>query len=318
MPITPEQSQEIDRLRAVRPGWGDRKIAEALGLSHWAVRQDRARRTAPIITPPPDNSGPKVGFYDIETTPKVGLYFGPEYQTNIAKNVAGTEILSFAYAYEGDPEVYTVGAWEAPDWKPGLMERDRDGYLAERLWAFFDAVDVVVAHNGNKFDQKKANARFLRHGMTPPSPYIEVDTLLLSRTFFGLDSHRLDALAEHLNLPGKVSHDGIDLWEAVMMGDEKAQADMLEYNARDTALLTEVYPRLEPWVGFNGKGRKFNRALWDDDGALVCPNCGGYSLSPNGHRETASARYQSYLCASCGARPSERTLTNTKKGVVLK
>ena len=314
MPLTPEEQRTADRLRA--EGLGDRRIAEALGTTHWQVRQDRKNRLEAISPPPAE--GPKVLFYDIETAPKVGLYWGPEHQTNIAKKVAGTEVLSFSARWEGDERGVTLGAWEAPDWEPGLLERDRDEWLMQRLWAYFDAADVVVAHNGNRFDQKKANGRFLRFGMTPPSHYIEVDTLLLSRTFFGLDSHRLDALAAHLGLEGKVSHEGIDLWASVMLGDVKAQERMLDYNERDTDLLTEVFPLIEPWVGFNGKGRKFNRALWAESGAWVCPNCGSYAVRKNGWRPTATSRYQSYLCDACGARPSERTLAQNKKGVVLK
>ena len=318
MALTSEQQLAIDELRRDHPSWGDRKIAEALGVTHWQIRQDRKLRLEAVRITPPPSEGPKVLFYDIETAPKIGAYWGPEHQTNIAKRLAGTEILSFAARWEGQDSSTFFGAWQSPDWEDGLMARDRDHWLMERLWAYFDEADVVVAHNGNKFDQKKANGRFLRHGMTPPSHYIEVDTLLLSRTFFGLDSHRLDALAAHLGLEGKVSHDGIDLWLEVMLGDAEAQAKMAEYNLRDTDLLDEVFPFLEPWVGFNGKGRKFNRALWEDEGAYVCPNCASFSVRPNGWRETASNRYQSYICDDCGARPSERTLSENKKGVVLK
>lgn len=316
MSLTPEQQAVVDDIRLRNPDFGDRRIAEAVGVSHWQIRQDRKLRIEAVnLVAPPKTDGPVIGFYDIETAPKVGMYWGPNWQTNIAKQIAGTEILSFAYEYEnGGGEFY--GAWQDPNWEPGLLKRDRDEWLMRRLWAFLDSVDVVVAHNGNKFDQKKANARFLRYGMTPPSHYIEVDTLLLSRTFFGLDSHKLDDLAAHLGLEGKVSHSGIDLWEGVMLGNAKDQADMGEYNVRDTALLAEVFPLLEPWVGFNGKGRKFNRLLWLPEMELRCPTCLSWDLVPNGYRPTATAKKQSYLCQECGSRPTQRTMAN-KKGVSL-
>lgn len=280
-------------------------------------------RSAAVM--PPVGDGPKVLFYDIETRPKVGLYFGPEWQTRIAKKIAGTELLTFAYRWEGSDESHLVTAWEQPNWRAGLLEVDQDRWVLQRLWALFDAADVVVAHNGNKFDQKKSFGRMLRYGMRPPSHFIEVDTLLLSRTFFGLDSHKLDELAKHLGLDGKVSHSGIDLWEGCMLGVEEDQETMGVYNLQDTVLLEEVFEKFEPWIGFNGKGRKFNRALWAESGEMVCPNCGGYDLAPNGYRETATTRRQSYLCSSirsdgsvCGARPTERSISKNKKGLVLK
>ena len=318
MSLTPAQMLQVDDIRRRNPDYGDRRIAEALGVTHWQIRQDRKNRVEAvhIHAPEPDPNSPVIGFYDIETAPKVGLYWGPNYQTNIAKQVAGTEILSFAYRYEGEESSHVVGAWQDPEWEPGILKRDRDEWLMQRLWAFFDSVDVVVAHNGDKFDQKKANARFLRYGMTPPSPYIEVDTLKLSRTFFGLDSHKLDDLAAHLGLEGKVSHSGIDLWEGVMLGNHKDQEKMLVYNARDTDLLAEVFPLLEPWVGFNGRGRKFNRLLWLPEMELRCPNCLSWDLAANGYRPTGTAKKQSYICNQCGARPTQRTIAN-KKGVSL-
>lgn len=305
---------QIETAEALKAAGGSiRSIAAELGVTTYAVRSWMEEATA--IKPPPEGNGPKVVFYDIETTPKLGLYFGKEYDTRIAKRLTRTEVLSFAYQWEGGDGGF-FGSWEDPNWRPGLLEQDRDEWVLRRLWDMFDQADVVVAHNGDGFDQKKSNGRFLRYGMTPPSHYIEVDTLKISRTFFGLDSHRLDDLADFLGLEGKVSHSGIDLWKGCMEGDLADQATMGEYNVQDTALLEEVYGKMEPWVGFNGRGRKFNRALWGADGVPQCPNCGGYDLKPNGFRETATTRKQSYLCA-CGARPTERTMTQKKKGVVL-
>ena len=40
--FTPEQEAAIDALRAA--GVGERKIAAALGVTHWAIREDRKNR----------------------------------------------------------------------------------------------------------------------------------------------------------------------------------------------------------------------------------------------------------------------------------
>ena len=309
------QPEHIKAVKLHAGGASIRQIAADLGITTYAVRRAIDASTA-IVPPPERDNQPAIAFYDIETRPKVGLYFGPEWQTRIAKKITSVEVLCFTYKWEGDDETHIVSAWSRPTWKPGLLEADQDEWVMKRLWELYDLADVVVAHNGDKFDQKKSLGRMWKWGMTPPSHFIEVDTLKLSKAFFSLDSHRLDALAKELGLEGKVSHDGIDLWEGVMLGDPDQQALMEEYAIRDTVLLEEVYQSFEPWVGFNGKGRKFNRALWGEDGVPSCPNCGSFDLKPNGFRETATQRKQSYLCV-CGARPTERTTAKVKKGVVL-
>lgn len=308
-----QQRTQAESLRA--EGGSIRQIAAAVGVTTYAVRQWIDGTTA-IVPPPVRDGQPAIVFYDIETRPKVGLYFGPEWQTRIAKQLVRTEVLSFAYKWEGSDETHVVAAWDDPNWRPGILEHDQDEYVMRRMWDMFDLADVVVAHNGDKFDQKKAQGRFFRFDMMPPSHFIEVDTLKLSRTFFGLDSHKLGELASFVGLEGKVEHSGIDLWHGCMLGVEEDQETMEVYNVRDTVLLEEVYQKIEPWIGFNGRGRKFNRALWGEAGVPQCPNCGGFDLKLNGFRETATQRKQSYICA-CGARPTERTIGKKKKGVVL-
>lgn len=308
----------IDKLKAVElHAGGDsiRGIAGVLGMTTYAVRQAIDESTQ-IVPPPMRDGQPAVVFYDIETRPKVGLYFGPNWQTNIAKQLTNTEVLCFAYKWEGSDETHYVAAWDAPNWRAGLLEKDQDEYVMRRMWDMFDQADVVVAHNGDKFDQKKSQGRMWKYRISPPNHFIEVDTLKLARSQFGLDSNKLDDLAAYLELEGKTSHSGIDLWEGCMLGSVDDHDTMETYNRQDVVLLEEVYQEMEPWIGFNGRGRKFNRALWGEDGVPQCPNCGGYDISPNGFRETATTRKQSYIC-KCGARPTDRTMSKTKKGVVL-
>jgi len=311
--LNEQQKSQARKLRS--EGGSIRSIAADLGITTYAIRQWIEDATA-IVPPPVRDGQPAIAFYDIETRPKVGLYFGPNWQTNIAKQLTNVEVLTFSYKWEGSDETHIVAAWDHPNWRPGILEVDQDEYVMKRLWQMMDYADVVVAHNGDKFDQKKAFGRMWKYRIMPPSHFIEVDTLKLSRTFFGLDSHKLDDIATYLDLEGKVSHSGIDLWEGCMLGVEEDQETMEVYNVQDVVLLEEVYQEAEPWIGFNGRGRKFNRALWGEAGVPQCPNCGGFDIKPNGFRETATQRKQSYICP-CGARPTERTISKKKKGVVL-
>ena len=65
----------------------------------------------------------------------------------------------------------------------------------------FDEADVVIAHNGDKFDMRKANARFGHY--EPPMPVQQVDTLKVARKYFKFESNKLGDLGEHLGLGNK-------------------------------------------------------------------------------------------------------------------
>jgi len=58
-----------------------------------------------------------------------------------------------------------------------------------------DEADVVVAHNANGFDNKIAMARILSHGLTPPSPFVSVDTLITARRVFKFGANSLQFFA---------------------------------------------------------------------------------------------------------------------------
>ncbi|MDL2236167.1 PolC-type DNA polymerase III, partial [Christensenellaceae bacterium OttesenSCG-928-L17] len=85
------------------------------------------------------------------------------------------------------------------------------GEVLAELRAFCEGC-VLVAHNA-PFDTGFIRVHGARHGIAFDMPY--VDTLTLSRyLFFGLASHRLDALCSHLNIPLENHHRAVNDAEA--------------------------------------------------------------------------------------------------------
>ena len=72
--------------------------------------------------------------------------------------------------------------------------RKDDKRITKSLWKLLDEADIVIAHNGDAFDIKKANARFLYHDLELPSPYRSIDTLKIARRNFKITSNKLDYL----------------------------------------------------------------------------------------------------------------------------
>ena len=106
----------------------------------------------------------KVLFYDIETAPNLAYVWG-KYQQDAIEIPRSWYMMAFGYKWEGQKSKVLA----LPDFELYATDPDNDRDLVEALWKLFDEADVVIAHNGDKFDMRKANARFVFHYMNPPN-----------------------------------------------------------------------------------------------------------------------------------------------------
>lgn len=231
----------------------------------------------------------KVYLYDLEVAPSMGHFYDMFREGNIIAVERNWYILSFSIKELGTGKVQTFAL---PDFKGYKKNKEDDELLVRKLWEFFDAADILIAHNGDNFDRKKANARFIHHRLAPPSPYKTIDTLKVARQHFKFDSNRLDALARSLGLGAKLPTTGFDTWKGCMLGDTKAWALMKRYNAQDVVLLERVYLALRPWMTNHPNVNLDTRK----DG---CPKCGSPRLVKEGHRYTMTGYVQKYSCLDC-------------------
>src|SRR6516164_8969462 len=119
----------------------------------------------------------KILFLDIETAPSLGWVWG-KWEQNVIDFKRDWYVLSFAYKWAGDKKVTAKGL---NDYKGYQKDRENDKALLADIWELLDETDIVVAHNGDKFDLPKINTRLLQHKNVPPSPYKTVDTLKIAR-----------------------------------------------------------------------------------------------------------------------------------------
>ena len=122
----------------------------------------------------------KVLFFDIETAPNMSYVWG-QWQQDVIKHVDEWYILCFSYKWEDHKSTHVVALkdFELYDNDPG-----NDLQVVKKLWELLDEADIVIGHNSDAFDIKKANARFVYHGLGPPSHYQTVDTLKMARIHF--------------------------------------------------------------------------------------------------------------------------------------
>lgn len=232
----------------------------------------------------------KVLLFDIENTPLISYTWGV-WEQDVIEVKEEWYILCFAYKWLGEKETHIVAL---PDFNGYKRNKKNDEQLVKKLWELFNQAQVIIAHNGDKHDIKKANARFVQYGLEPPSFYKSVDTLKIARRYFKFDSNKLDYLGKYLKLGRKVPHTGKHLWFGCMDGDMDSWRLMKKYNVQDCILLEKVYLKLRAW---DNNAPNMNLII---GGIYNCPKCGSNQTIKQGFNKTKVAIYQAYQCLNCG------------------
>ncbi len=228
---------------------------------------------------------PKILIYDIETSPNIG-YTWAMYEQNVIKIIKESELLSYAYKWYGEEKEVTCV--KRPDFTCST-----DKSLARSLWKLFNEADIVIAHNGDEFDQKKARARFAFHGFAPHRPFRTVDTKKVAKRYFKFNSNSLDNLGTFLKVGRKLKHTGFELWEDCMAGKPAAWKLMEKYNIQDVKLLERVYKKLKPWMDNHPRASLLY-------GEVNCPSCESRQVQRRGISFTNMGTRQRYQCQACG------------------
>lgn len=287
-----------------RDGHAWRKIARLLGVPKSTVSDFLRVRMG-------KEGSKKILCFDIETAPMV-VYTWDLWPKFISHDsiIEDWSVLTWSAKWLGQDDMMNASV------DPKSPRDDFD--VCEQLWQLFDKADIIVGHNGDRFDIKKMNTRFLLHGFPEPLPYRSVDTLKIAKRKFSFSSNRLDYISKATGGEGKVSHEGFPMWVKCLKGDKTALADMQRYNDGDVLELERIYLRLRGWDNLHP-----NTSLYTDSTQLLCPVCGGGDVEPTGgFSYTQTAKYATYRCKtlSCGkisrARVSEK-LGQERKNIII-
>lgn len=228
----------------------------------------------------------KIILFDIETSPLISYTWGL-YDQNVIALQEDWKLLSFAFKELGKKKVTCFTRLNFKD--------ITDRALTKKLWELMDSADIIIAHNGDKFDVKKSNAKFLEHELMPPSPAQQIDTLKIARSRFALTSNKLDDLAKLLKVGSKLKTPGFPMWLGCMAGNKASFDIMAKYNKHDVLILEKVYLKLRQWA-------KNHPNIGQIEGLIdACPTCKSTALTSNGIRYTKVQSYRRYVCKNCGA-----------------
>ena len=230
-----------------------------------------------------DSQKPRILLYDIETMAAL-VYTWSNYKTNVIATEEDWYILSVAWKWVGDKDIQFARK---------SKKKGNDQGLTRLIWDLFDQADIVIAHNGDSFDQRKCSARFIELGLGPPSPFQTIDTKKVAARAAMNYSNKLDELARRLDLGRKLDTLGFGTWLGCAAENRKAWKLMREYNIHDVVLLEKLYNVLLPWID------SVNMAHWAK-GELACRRCGSRKVQKRGVKRTNASVFQSYWCKDCG------------------
>lgn len=236
---------------------------------------------------------PKIFFWDVETsfikieTYQWSLHPG-EVHFPYSQVTQDWFIICAAWQWYGQKKIHSVSVLDDP--KRFKKCHFDDYHVVKTVSEEVSKADVIIAHNGDKFDVKKLNSRILLNGLPPHSGPAQQDTLKDLRSKFKLTSNKLDDLGAMRGTSRKLDNPR-GLWEAATDGEEWAIKHMVKYNKKDIAPLVETFEWIKPWIKPKLNMKHF--------GGRGCPSCGSGNRIKNGIRYQAR-KYQRYQCKDCG------------------
>jgi DNA polymerase III epsilon subunit-like protein len=251
----------------------------------------------------------KILIFDIETAP-IEAFVWSAWKQNVGSNQIINDWFMISWAAKWLFEDFTISEVLTPK---EILNKD-DRRITGILHGLINEADIVIAHNGDKFDIKKINTRFLKHGFASPSSYHSIDTLKTLRRRFAITHNRLDYVGEFLGLGRKIETGGFDLWVRCMKGDAEALNEMDLYCKQDVKLLEDVYLMIRPYIKPHP-----NIGLYIEENIDSCPSCGHDKLILKSTYTTTVNEYNELQCMNCGSwSRSRRTNTPLQKNEGIK
>lgn len=181
----------------------------------------------------------KVLIYDIETSYNIGKFWRTGYNLNIMPGdiIQERAIICVSYKWLGEKQVYNL-AWD---------NDQCDKFLLEQFIDTLNEADLIVAHNGDRFDLKWIKTRAIFHRLPMLVDYPQFDTLKVAKKKFLFNSNKLDYISKFLGHEGK-NKTNMKLWDDIILRkDPKAMKEMIEYCDEDVRQLEAVYNELVSW-----------------------------------------------------------------------
>jgi len=174
----------------------------------------------------------RTGIFDLETS---GFY-------------ADNAIVLCAVIQEyGKTQTTIIRADQERTWS---KHRSDDSLVVKKIMEELNKYDILVAHNGQRFDKGFMNAKCIQYDM-PVSLRLKkfVDPVKLARFHLKLGRNSLAAIIDWLEIPVHKTPLELRLWlKASLEGDRKCMDTIVKHCVHDVKSLAIVYNRMRPLI----------------------------------------------------------------------
>ena len=246
------------------------------------------------------NNQGKVLIYDIETSYNIGKFWRAGYNLNINPGdiIHERAIICISYKWLGEEQVYSL-TWD---------KNQCDKFLLEQFIPILDEADMIVAHNGDRYDLKFIKTRALKHNLKMLINYKQFDTLKVAKAKFMFNSNKLDYISKFLGAEGKISTE-MKLWDDIILRKcPKAMIEMLTYCEEDVRQLEIVYNALVSW-----ENPKFHIGVMNGGTKQTSPITGNVNIEQVKQMVTNSGTIKHIMRDLDTGRLFEMSDTNYKK-----
>jgi DNA polymerase elongation subunit (family B) len=230
----------------------------------------------------------KILFFDIETSPNIGLFWEAGWKKSIPYQniIKERSVICISYKWAGQSKVHSL-TWDS---------KQNDKKMLEEFVKVLNSSDLAVAHNGESFDLPWVKTRALYHGLTDFSTHPITDTLTIARSKLKFNSNTLNYIAGYFGLGGK-TETNYQMWVDILLkNDRKVLAAMAKYCNNDVVVLENVYNKLLPVIP-----TKVHFGVLAGKDKCSCPTCASENLKMSKKRVTAAGTVKYQLkCNNCG------------------
>jgi len=200
--------------------------------------------------------------------------------------------------YKAKTQIFSINDYKG--YKPFIV-RHEDGSMTVNppdeydlmleMRDILDEADIVVGWNSKRFDVKKVQSKMIALGISPPSPFKQVDVMQEKKKLSQSNSNKLDDTGEEWGTGRKLQHEGWPLWIGCAEGDLKAWSKMKRYCVQDVNLTEKNYLHLRPWMANHPNVNHYSRDI------KACSACGkAKSLIYVGWIPAGQRRRRQYRC----------------------
>lgn len=234
-----------------------------------------------------ENTDVKILLFDIETTP-IAAFVWSVWEQNIYPEqvIEDWHLLCWSAKWLFGDEVFSdkLTSEEATN--------HNDSRISASINKLLQEADIVVTYNGNKFDIKKLNTRFLINDLLPVS-FKSVDLYQVAKNNFGFSSNKLDSINKVLGLDSKSETEFLD-WKKAYFGSQESIDKLSLYCNNDVIIMEDLFVKFRPYI------RGINLNVYSGESVSICPNCGSENIHwVNKFYPTSTGKFRQFRCLDC-------------------